>query len=177
MAASGPAPKKPSQRVESSLPGNNRGPRGLTLQTVHKRLEAVVMVITYRDLPTWKYQLLNEWTYELEITEHGFKQPLFHLTDDGLLTVHRGYCWDGPSGPTIDTKNFMRGSLAHDVLYQSIRLGLLPFSLRKAADLELVKLCKTDGMSWLRRKYVYRSLRLFGGRAAKAKDWSVRSAP
>lgn len=133
--------------------------------------------ISYRDLPLWKYQLETTWSYKTSIKGHAFEEGFFRLDNDGLLTVFRGYCWDGPSGPTIDTKNFMRGSLVHDVLYQAIRLGHLPASLRKVADLELDKLLKVDGMWWPRRRYVYRSLRVFGSRAAKAKTWKTRSAP
>jgi len=137
------------------------------------------MKITYRDLPTWKYQLLKDWTVDTEI--YGFNAEdnsgMWELFKDGSLHVSRGYAWDGPSGPTFDTKSFMRGSVVHDVLYQAIRLGLLPSSFRKQADVELIKLCKEDGMSWSRRKYVYRSLRLFGGRAAKPKKWETKTAP
>ena len=134
--------------------------------------------IRYRDLPTWKYQLLENWTHKVDIHGWVLHEPMFNLDYDGLLTVRRGYCWDGPSGPTFDTKNFMRGSVVHDVLYQVIQLGLLPFSYRQKADKELDKLLKEDGMSWLRRKYVYRSLRLFGGGAAKSKGpMKVLTAP
>ena len=142
--------------------------------------------IHYRDLPTWKYQLLEKWRVGTGILgwditapyELGKSIPLWLLYHDGLLIVNRGYAWDGPSGPTIDTKNFMRGSVVHDVLYQAIQLGLLPFSYRQKADKELDKLLKEDGMSWLRRKYVYRSLRLFGGGAAKSKGpMKVLTAP
>ena len=41
---------------------------------------------------------------------------------------------DGPSGPAIDTKNFMRASLVHDALYQLMRLGTLDKSRRQYAD-------------------------------------------
>ena len=101
--------------------------------------------IAYRDLPTWKYQLETDWKHQTSFRGHFIEEDLFGLEDDGLLYVDRGYCWDGPSGPTFDTKDFMRGSLVHDVLYQAIGLKLLPSSLRKAADLELAKLLKEDG--------------------------------
>jgi len=135
------------------------------------------MQITYRNLPTWKYQLLEDWWTRTEIMNQNIEKPLFRLWPDGVLLVKRGYCWDGPSGPTFDTKNFMRGSLVHDVLYQAIQLGALWPEWREQADKELIKLCKEDGMSWFRRKYVYRSLRLFGGGAVKAKETEILTAP
>ena len=127
------------------------------------------MKIVYRDLPKWKYQLLEDWHTRTDMTGFDITKDLFSLGEYGLLIVCRGYCWDGPSGPTIDTKSFMRGSLAHDVFYQMMREKLLPMSVRKTADKVLVKLCREDGMSWVRRKYVYRSLRMFARGAAKTK--------
>lgn len=135
------------------------------------------MQITYRKLPTWKYQLLEDWKTQTNVTSHFIETDFFTLEDDGTLMVDRGYCWDGPSGPTFDTNNFMRGSVVHDVLYQAIRLGELEPHWREQADRELIKLCKEDGMSWLRRKYIYRTLRLFGEGAAKAQKAEELIAP
>ena len=133
--------------------------------------------ITYRDLPTWKYQLETDWTYQTSIKGLPFEENFFWLENDGRLCIKRGYCWDGPSGPTLDTKDFMRGSLVHDVLYQAIRLKLLPSFARKNADLELDKILKVDGMFWLRRKYVYYALRAFAAGAARSKPRPIKSAP
>lgn len=85
-----------------------------------------------------------------------------------VLLIKSGYAWDGPSGPTIDTPSFMRGSLVHDALYQLMREKHLPFdsTTRIAADVELIKQCREAGMSWLRRQWVWAALRLFGSGAA-----------
>jgi len=89
------------------------------------------------------------------------------LSKNGLLRIRCGYCWDGPSGPTIDTKNFMRGSLLHDALYQLIREGYLAEDeWRKYSDDLLREICLEDGMSRLRAWYVYKSVRWFGGASA-----------
>ena len=135
------------------------------------------MKIYYRDLPTWKYQLEYDWATLVDIRDHSAKGDFYRLYPTGSLIVSRGYCWDGPSGPTFDTKSFMRGSVVHDVLYQMIRRGELPSSYRKQADLELDKLLKEDGMFWLRRKMVYRALRIFAGGAADPNDRPVKHAP
>ncbi|TDI37014.1 MAG: hypothetical protein E2P02_23725 [Acidobacteria bacterium] len=126
--------------------------------------------ICYRKLKDYKYQLMEPYIHET-----GLKIPKristtanwLNMTKSGRLTVKKGYAWDGPSGPTIDTKNFMRGSLVHDALYQMMREKLLPQRMRKAADIMLRDLCRHDGMSHARADYVYHAVRVFGGKAAK----------
>jgi hypothetical protein len=45
-----------------------------------------------------------------------------HLTREGLFFVEGGYSSDGPSGPTIDTKDFMPGAMGwHDPVYELLR--------------------------------------------------------
>lgn len=96
----------------------------------------------------------------------------------GLLEIKKGYHWDGPSGPTIDTKNFIRGSLVHDALYQLIREGVVDKKFREHSDKILRAICRDDGMGWLRARWVYRAVRLFGKGAAKKKDpYPLESAP
>jgi hypothetical protein len=86
---------------------------------------------------------------------------------DGFIRIKEGYEWDGPSGPTIDTDDFMDGALVHDVLYQMIREGHLPMRKRKEADQVLRTLCLVDGMPKWRACYVYYAVRWFGRSAAK----------
>ena len=127
----------------------------------------------------YKYQL--EETY---IHETGFKLPApisnkwAGLYTDGKLIIFSGYAWNGASGPTIDTKSFMRGSLVHDALYQFMGEGLLPKTLFKdSADRLLQKICIEDGMNPLRAAYVYLGVKLFGGNAAEAPDLPPLEAP
>ncbi len=77
------------------------------------------------------------------------------------LKVYKRYAWDGPSGPTFDTKTFMRGSLFHDALCQLIGEGLLDKKYRKYADQLLRKICLEDGMSKFRAWYVYMAVRTY----------------
>lgn len=85
------------------------------------------------------------------------------LTRDGDLTIAAGYSWDGPSGPTVDTLNFMRGSLVHDALYELIRADLLDAKERTAADKLLRQICIEDGMTAIRAWWVYHGVTTFGG--------------
>lgn len=129
----------------------------------------------------YKYQLVRQWTYQTPIVGHSVAtsdvDPWVSLSPRGLLTVRAGYAWDGPSGPTVDTASFMRGSLAHDALYQLMREGALPQSCREAADDLLRAICREDGMSWLRAWYVWRAVRRCASFAAARADRAVLTAP
>lgn len=116
----------------------------------------------------YKYQLKETYIIAIDI------RPSSHIDADyivldvaGNLTIKKGYAWDGPSGPTIDTLNFMRGSLVHDALYQLMRDSHLDSnSHRLAADRILQRICKEDGMWSLRAWWVYQAVRLFADPAA-----------
>ncbi len=113
------------------------------------------------------YQLVEDYSLYIPIEP----KTILHDTDGyltlnptGLLTILRGWCWDGPSGPTLDTKNFMRPSLVHDALCMLIRQGQLSHKFnRKNVDILLREMCREDGMSWLRSKWVYAGVRIGGG--------------
>jgi len=89
------------------------------------------------------------------------------LNSEGKITIKKGYAWDGPSGLTIDTLNFMRGSLVHDAFYQLMRAGEIDKEVyREPADRLLREMCKQDGMSSIRAWWVYKGVRAFGDPAA-----------
>lgn len=96
---------------------------------------------------------------------------------DGILELEKNYAWDGPSGPAIDTKNFMRSSLVHDALYQLMAIGILSNSYRKKADEEMRRISLEDGMSKFRAWYTYLAVRLFGAFYARPKSAKVLIAP
>jgi hypothetical protein len=130
----------------------------------------------------YKYQLTKKYTCELQapftnlaesdwINIHPNTMLLLATGSSGraTLTIKKGYAWDGPSGPTYDTDSFMEGSLVHDALYQLMRNNKIPPTGRKHADRLLYKLCRKDGMSWFRAKYIYHAVRLFGATNAQPK--------
>ncbi|OGP67978.1 MAG: hypothetical protein A2W27_03660 [Deltaproteobacteria bacterium RBG_16_44_11] len=138
--------------------------------------------IGFRNLKRYKYQLMRDYKYQTTIRlNHDVKiQSFIMLTTTGLLIIYKGYAWDGPSGPTIDTKNFMRGSLVHDALYQLMRMKLLSVTLKNLADRLLRQICREDGMNWLRAWYVYWCVRLFAKSAAtkpRESDTKIIEAP
>lgn len=125
--------------------------------------------ICFRNLRHYKYQLVEAYEHPTEIRPESVVRTVGDfvvLTTDGRLQTKKGYAWDGPSGPTIDTKNFMRGSLVHDALYQLMREGLLSQEHRETADRLLREICLEDGMSRIRAWWVYRAVRSFAAAAA-----------
>lgn len=93
------------------------------------------------------------------------------LSTGGDLEIRFGYAWDGPSGPTIDTANFMRGSLVHDAIYQLMRMGLLDRGAwKEPADRLLQAMCVQDGMWKARAWWVYQGLAVGGEGATLAEN-------
>lgn len=127
------------------------------------------MIIYYKKKRIYKYTLHDGVEFETGIkSELSFDTQFLSIDEAGKLVIINGYSWDGPSGPTIDTKTFMRGSLIHDALYQLIREGVLPLTTRKQADKILRSTCIDDGMAMFRAWYVYRAVRMLGGRSVKS---------
>jgi hypothetical protein len=121
----------------------------------------------------YKYWLVRPYSLHVPIfPEHttissgGFVT----LGKNGVLAIKAGYAWDGPSGPTFDTKTFMRGSLVHDVLYQLMREDLLDNSYREQADRLLGRICRSDGMCGVRVWYVVGTVRRFAQSASDPKN-------
>jgi hypothetical protein len=110
----------------------------------------------YRELHRYKYQVLKDVKYDTKwaLSEHITSDAgLVHLSPGGMLWVRRNYCWDGPSGPTLDTSSAMRASLIHDALYQLMREGKLGGSWREPADAILRRVAVEDGMWRWRAKF------------------------
>ncbi len=116
----------------------------------------------------YKYQLVEEYSVSTDvIPEEDVRTDFIDLDLTGRLVIRRGYAWDGPSGPTIDTSDFMRGSLVHDALYQLMRGGKISKARwRDAADRLLRHMCRDDGMGFIRAWVVYQGVRRFGDPSA-----------
>ena len=113
----------------------------------------------------YKYQLVNDYRVQLIHIrpDSDIVTEFLELDRTGLLLIKHGYAWDGPSGPTFDTKNFMRGSLVHDALAQLVRDGYLDkdkfFTLMNK---ELKDICIEDGMSCIRAAWVFAAVEYCG---------------
>ena len=130
------------------------------------------MKACYRKLHGYKYQLMDDYTVQIDIKPaQNIEFKFVSLSAEGALTSRKYYAWDGPSGLTIDTRDFMRGSLVHDALYQLMRLSALDYKVhRKRADEILKEICLADGMCRLRAWYVYQAVHLFAAGAARPRE-------
>ena len=119
----------------------------------------------------YKYQLAVDEKLKTRIRlTQAIDTQFIKLDVAGELTILSGYSWDGPSGPTVDRKTNMRGSLIHDALYQLIRQGFLPKSMRAEADQIIYECLINDGMWKFWAKLWRRELRKFAGFAADPKN-------
>jgi len=100
------------------------------------------------------------------------------MTVGGLITFKQGYCWDGPSGPVLDTKRKMRGSLVHDGCYQMRRHTKLSNLDMIKADALFRDICIQDGLRKWRARLYYIGLRNFGHKArSEAGQREIKTAP
>ena len=116
----------------------------------------------------YKYVLVDDYAVQLAFVrpEREIVTEYLALSRPGRLFIRHGYAWDGPSGPTCDTLDSLRGSLVHDALYQLIREGHLDSAQRRNADRELREICIEDGMSAVRARMWFEGLDHFGQAAA-----------
>ena len=127
-----------------------------------------MQTINYRS--GYKYQLRKPCITLTPITNQPCSVQFMSLDEFGLLTIGVGYAWDGPSGPSIDTKTFMRGSLVHDALYGLMHSGVLASTNKDAADRLLQRICIADGMWSVRAGWVYQAVKRFGSTAVSPTD-------
>ena len=131
----------------------------------------------------YKYITAAAERYETGIeTEMSHAVSHGELLPSGALTIEKGYAWDGPSGPTIDTPSVMRGSLVHDCLYQLLRetdFGApgARDQRRRQADEILHRICIEDGMWKWRAKWILAAVREAGGPAAMKRLRKIYEAP
>lgn len=119
--------------------------------------------IYYKELRGYKYQTTQN-TYFLTPLRptQDIHTEYISLFRDGTLLVKSNYCWDGPSGPTVDGKTNLRASLGHDALYQLMRANLLSIAYKDIVDEFYIQVCAEDGMCAMRRWIDLQGLRLFG---------------
>lgn len=133
----------------------------------------------YKKLPRHKYELVEWYSYQTGFGKLNYKIRIkneikidyLKLKENGWLWFEKGFAWDGPSGPSIDSLNVMRGSLIHDGIYRLIRFGGLKYNPYKVlADKLLKKICRKDGTFWFRALYIYIGVRLFGCHSARPRS-------
>ena len=140
--------------------------------------------VRYRKLTSYKYQVMSRYNIQIGLKPLKRIRPKvaeFLSLSHGVLTIKKYYAWDGPSGPTIDTRDFIRGSLVHDALYQLMRESVLDYKVhRQRADEKFRELLLEDGMCKFRTWYVYQAVHLFaegGAHPKKEQETKKTSAP
>lgn len=125
-----------------------------------------------------KYQLAQTYTVQTPIVGVTIIHDYFVLREDGLLTVFKGYAWNGADFPAMDSKSAMRGSLVHDVFCQAMRLGLLDVSYQRAVHDLLREHCIEDGMWKWRANLWHRAvIAANGGHPDQGPDRPIQYAP
>lgn len=89
---------------------------------------------------------------------HGF----IFLGIDGLMVLLTGFAWDGPSGPTYDSPDSLRGSAFHDGLYGLMGEKLISIEHKDRADDLLRRLCIEDGMPHWRAELWHEAVKKLG---------------
>jgi hypothetical protein len=123
----------------------------------------------------YKYQLRAAYATVLPELADPVRAPIvtdwIELDPAGTIRFRPGYAWDGASGPTLDTRDTMRGSLVHDGCYQLMRMGLLDHARWRApTDRAFRRICLEDGM-WPPRAWAwYHLVRVFADPAATANE-------
>ena len=99
-----------------------------------------------------KFVLSEDYLVQTPVTGVDIIDPWFRLFPDGRLHILAGFAWDGPSGPTFDTKDSLRASLIHDVFCIAMRDGRLNFERQDAINEFFREMCIEDGMpAWRAR--------------------------
>jgi hypothetical protein len=134
------------------------------------------MYISYKE--GFNFQLENDYTVRINISTQECQSAFITLDTSGVLTIKKGYAWNGLTGPTIQTINGLRASLIHDALYQLMEESSLDRVYRINADIEFRNACLEDGMWKIRAWTYFYCLRWFAESAAtKAAIYPVKTAP
>lgn len=120
----------------------------------------------------YKYQLASSYSQRITIKpKKEITTEYITLDTKGTLTIKKGYAWDGPSGPVVDTRENMRASVVHDALYQLMRHKKLSVTAYKdKADRLFKNMCMQDGVPRKIATAYYLGLKLGGKPATDPKN-------
>ncbi|MCP4127354.1 MAG: hypothetical protein GY753_09860 [Gammaproteobacteria bacterium] len=100
----------------------------------------------------FKYQLVEDESYQTKIFGQDVDQEYYTLSPSGLLTAKAGFAWDGCSG-SIDTSTNKRGGLFHDIGCLMVARKELPLMLMVDINNMFYELLLLDGMFTLRARW------------------------
>jgi hypothetical protein len=107
-------------------------------------------------------QLQSDFWFEITPPGYFGEYGFISFYANGQVKVRSGFCWDGASGPTLDTIDSVCAALGHDVLYKLMGQKLLPSSYKDEADQWFYMRLVKDGMVGFRAFAWFKAVRLFG---------------
>lgn len=113
----------------------------------------------YIDIPYWPYGHIETDLIVVKPDNDG----------GALMLIKKYWCYDGPSGPAVDTPRFMEPSAAHDAIYWLMRWGYIPLSYRPYGDDLMYDICLKKGMWRIRAWYCCRAVKKFAEGSATPK--------
>jgi hypothetical protein len=114
----------------------------------------------------YRYRLCEQIEYPTPFVGFTLRYRYTRLAPDGVLTLERGFQWDGPSFAP-DATRFMRASAFHDALYRMFRAGDLPIETQARADEVLHQIASEDG--YLGADVVFAGVRAFGSLSTRSR--------
>lgn len=115
-----------------------------------------------QSLAPYKYRTRENYRLPTTIKGHSVEGAYYRLEENGILSISGCYAWNGTSGPVPDTDRNLGASLVHDVLYQMLREGQLPLSLRHEIDRLFGEHCRALGTPRIIAAVYVWGLRVFG---------------
>ena len=113
------------------------------------------------------YQVAEDFSYQTQITGYEVTGEQYRLDKAGRLFGKKFYVWDGPTG-AIKTKDFIAGSLVHDILCEMINKRELPQKLQCMADEEMLILNRSQKMPAIRRALTFAAVTMHMNTKGKA---------
>ena len=134
--------------------------------------------IEYEVYTEGNYITLKRFATQTRLLGYDIDHAFFQLLPRGTLIIKPGYVNNACSGPTLDDATNIHAGMAHDSMYQMLRIGKLGTGKdfdrnRKLADMTFRDQLKLDGMGWFRRNYYYRAVRWFGKKYALPRNAQV----
>ena len=124
--------------------------------------------IYWDDIRAYKYRTTKQYQLQIPIVGQDIQTDYIALNVKGLLTIKKGYAWNGASGPTKDSKKSKRASGVHDALYQLMELKLLNYQTHRIiADWVFYRILLADKMFKPRAWIWWRAVRRYAEFAAR----------
>jgi hypothetical protein len=92
----------------------------------------------------YHYILAKTYTIDVPIMESASLDTGLVELDNGRLTIHQGFAWNGTTG-AIDTKTRARASLVHDALWQLMVHDKISKDYKDVVDDVFLKIAEEDG--------------------------------